>query len=100
VVRQVSSLRPMSEWDERDPKFLMGDVDDKAEAERDVEFYVTHENPGTVRGVWRNKKMRADRHPMYVKPHDERHLWLSPGIRRRRRSRSVEIQEIMEIEAK
>ena len=68
------------------------------EAERDVQFYVVQRNPGTVRGVWRDKKMRADRHPLYFNPHDERALWLSPGVRRRRRTKSQVIQEIMEIE--
>jgi hypothetical protein len=52
------------------------DEDDEAEAERDVQFHIVQGAPFTAKGIWRKKRMRASRPPLYVKPHDERHLWL------------------------
>ena len=42
-------------------------------------FHVVQKPPRKLKGVWRNKKMRAARSPMYVTdPRNERHIWLRP----------------------
>jgi len=42
---------------------------------------VVHERPRKLKGVWRDKKMRADRSPAYVTNHrSEKHLWLRPRV--------------------
>jgi hypothetical protein len=42
-------------------------------------FHVVHKPPRKLKGVWRDKKMRADRSPMYLTDYrNERHIWLSP----------------------
>jgi hypothetical protein len=84
---QVMNLAEIDAWvDEED------DVSDTP-----TQFYITQGRSFTAKGVWRKKKMRADRAPMYVKPHDERHLWLSPGIKRPRRSRRPHVVSLADL---
>lgn len=45
----------------------------------DVEFFVVQKPPRKLKGVWRDKKMRADRSPAYLTDHrNEKHVWLRP----------------------
>lgn len=53
-------------------------LEDDDPADQEVQFYVVRKPDRKAKGSARNfqKRLRAQRRPLYVKPHDERHLWL------------------------
>jgi hypothetical protein len=53
-------------------------VDEEPEQQSPT-FHVVQKPPRKLKGTWRNKKMRADRSPMWITdPRNERHVWLRP----------------------